>query len=284
MSPSTLSRIIRKLEEECGASLFERDNRTVRLTQAGMLFRDFAEEVLARWMALQESLHQQSVILQGRLSLFCSVTASYSVLPDLLDALRSVYPAIEPRLHTGDSELALQRVLDESDDLAVAAMPERLPEALSFLPVAESSLVFIAPTTDCPVRRQLDHAAAMGGEPDWTSLPFVSSESGLMRSRVESWFRERGGRAHVYARVSGNEAIVSMVSLGFGIAMVPRLVVENSPMSRNVEILPVQPEPEPFVIGLCCLRRKRSNPLVEALWQLVSARRRQRRQGAGRCV
>lgn len=270
ISPSSLSRVIQKLEEECDAQLFERDNRTVRLTQAGALFRDFAEDVLGRWMTLQEAVHQQSVNLQGRLSLFCSVTASYSVLPALLDAFREAWPAVELRLHTGDSELALQRVLDESDDLAVAARPERLPDTLAFLPVAESSLVFIAPLTDCPVRRQLNEAAAHGAEPDWAALPFVASESGLMRSRVDAWFRQWGGRAQVYASVSGNEAIVSMVSLGFGIGLVPRLVVENSPMVHSVEVMRVQPEPEPFVIGLCCLRRKRANPLIRAFRELAS--------------
>ncbi|MGM0633900.1 MAG: HTH-type transcriptional activator IlvY [Pseudomonadota bacterium] len=269
VSASSLSRVISRLEQECGATLFERDNRTVRVTPAGMQYREFAEDVLGRWSTLQESLHQQSVHLQGRLSLFCSVTASYSVLPQLLDAFRGAHPAIELRLHTGDSELALQRVLDESDDLAVAAMPDRLPDTLSFLPVAESDLVLIAPRIDCPVRRQLDEAAARKREPDWSAMPFVSSESGLMRSRTEVWFRQWGSQPNVYARVSGNEAIVSMVGLGFGIGMVPRLVVENSPMVRSVEVIDVQPEAEPFAIGLCCLRRRRSNPLVRALWELA---------------
>ncbi len=269
VSASSLSRVIGRLEEECGATLFERDNRTVRVTRAGMQYRAFAEDVLGRWSMLQESLHQQSVHLQGRLSLFCSVTASYSVLPSLLDAFRSAHPSIELRLHTGDSELALQRVQDESDDMAVAAMPDRLPDTLSFLPVAESSLVLIAPRIDCPVRRQLDEATVREREPDWSALPFVSSESGLMRSRMVAWFRQRGSQPNVYARVSGNEAIVSMVGLGFGVGMVPRLVVENSPMVRSVEVIEAWPEAEPFTIGLCCLRRKRNNPLVGALWQLA---------------
>lgn len=272
VSPSSLSRVIHRLEEECGARLFERDNRTVRLTGAGILFRDFAVDVLGRWTTLQETLHEQAVDLQGRLSLFCSVTASYSVLPELLESFRSQHPSVELRLHTGDSELALQRVLDESDDLAVAARPDRLPDTLLFLPVAESPLVFIAPLMDCPVRRQLDRARKDREEPDWNALPFVASESGLMKSRVDRWFRHTGRQARVLSRVSGNEAIVSMVSLGFGIGVVPRIVVENSPMARKVEIVEARPALEPFDIGLCCLKRRRDNPLVAALWELGRAR------------
>lgn len=39
ISPSSLTRMIQRLEQELGVQLFERDNRTVRLTEAGELDR-----------------------------------------------------------------------------------------------------------------------------------------------------------------------------------------------------------------------------------------------------
>ena len=49
VSPSTLSRAIQRLEQETGCVLFERDNRSVRLTPAGDLtwqaIRDAAKPV-----------------------------------------------------------------------------------------------------------------------------------------------------------------------------------------------------------------------------------------------
>lgn len=275
ISPSSLSRSIRRLEQEAGAVLFERDNRTVQLTRAGALFRDYAGETLTRWSALQHELHQREGQLQGRLSVFCSVTASYSFLHDLLDAFRSRYPAVEIHLHTGDSALAVQRVLQENDDLAIAARPDRLPRKLQFQVMGESPLVFIAPRNDCELSRQLQQARAAGQEYPWSRLPFIIPETGLARSRVDHWFREQGLRPEIYARISGNEAIVSMVSLGFGVGVAPLLVVENSPIRDKVEVLQARPELEPFSIGLCCLRRKLSSPLIRALWDLS------RRQSAG---
>ena len=59
-----------------------------------------------------------------------------------------------------------------------------------------------------------------------------------------------------------------MVGMGFGIGVVPLLVVENSPMRNKITVLEVEPELEPFSIGLCALERKLSNPLVEAFWDL----------------
>jgi LysR family positive regulator for ilvC len=270
VSPSSLTRTVQKLEQELGVSLFERDNRTVHLTVAGTKFREYAAESVERWQQLQRDLHEQSDTLRGNLSIFCSVTASYSFLHDLLNQFRLRYPAVEVHLHTGDSALAVQRVLNEENDIGVAARPDHLAEKLEFKEISQSPLVFIAPTVPCPLS---DLIAQRAGEHElpWEQMPFISTETGLLRRRADRWFREKGLQPDIYAQVSGNEAIVSMVSLGFGIAAVPLLVVENSPIGNKIQILKVEPELEPFTIGLCALKRKLTNPLIKAFWDLARA-------------
>ncbi|MDP1932159.1 MAG: HTH-type transcriptional activator IlvY [Gammaproteobacteria bacterium] len=265
LSPSTLTRIIQKLEHEVGELLFERDNRTATLTVAGQRFREYAIETLDRWQTLKLELQQQSDVLSGRLSIFCSVTASYSFLHELLDQFRLQYPAVEIQLHTGDTALTIQRILDEEEDVGIAARPDRLPEKLHFHTIRQSPLVFIAPLVACPLRELLgEHGDGL----PWERIPLILSESGLARTRVDQWLQDRKIRPNIYAQVSGNEAIVSMVSLGFGVGVVPQLVVENSPMRGKIEILRVQPEMEPFSIGLCTLTRKLNNPLIKAFWDM----------------
>lgn len=268
ISPSGLTRTIQRLEDELGVGLFERDNRTVRITRAGEIVRDFAGEVLDRWTVLQGDLQTRSMVLRGQLSLFCSVTASYSFLHELLQSFRSVYPQVELQLNTGDSALALQRVVDEYEDIAIAARPERLPDNVDFLLLGKSPLVCIGPVVPCPVSRQLDTDVA-SGEYRWAELPVVMQEAGLAKARVEQWFADRGLRPEVYAQVSGHEAMVSMVSLGCGIAVVPRVVVDNSPVRDRVRVLPVMQELQPFEIGLCALRRRFANPLLKAFWEIA---------------
>lgn len=268
VSPSSLTRIVQKLERELGVSLFERDNRTVKLTVAGSKFREYAVETLERWQQLQRDLREQSDTLQGNLSVFCSVTASYSFLHDLLNEFRLRYPSVEIHLYTGDSALAVQRVLNEENDIGVAARPDNLPEKLEFMAISQSPLVFIAPIVACPIKDVITQHAGESELP-WENMPFISTETGLVRRRADQWFREKGMRPDIYAQVSGNEAIVSMVSLGFGIAVVPLLVVQNSPIADKIQVLQVKPELEPFTIGLCALKRKLRNPLIRAFWELA---------------
>ena len=269
ISPSSLTRLIQRLEDELGVRLFERDNRTVRLTEAGELFRGYAEESLYNWEQLRRLLQDQATSLTGKVSVFCSVTASYSFLRDLLDQFRTQHPGVEIQLHTGDTALTLQRILDEQEDIGIAARPDQLPGKLQFKPIGETPLVFIAPYADCPLKERLDHYLQAGSPLPWSEIPMVLSETGLARQRVNQWFRELGIKPDIYAQVTGNEAIVSMVSLGFGVGVVPELVVANSPKQARVRVLPVEPALKPFTIGICSLRRKLTNPLISAFWELA---------------
>jgi LysR family positive regulator for ilvC len=88
----------------------------------------------------------------------------------------------------------------------------------------------------------------------------------VSRRRVDQWFREQGIQPNIYAQVAGNEAIVSMVSLGFGVGVVPLIVLENSPLAREVKVLNIKPELEPYDVGLFTLEKKLRNPLISAFW------------------
>ncbi len=56
VSPSTLTRIIQRLEDDLGVQLFSRDNRSVRLTPAGVRFQQFVKKYLEDWHQLQVDL------------------------------------------------------------------------------------------------------------------------------------------------------------------------------------------------------------------------------------
>ena len=260
MSASTLSRRIVRMEEEAGAQLLNRDRGPLTLTPAGELFRQHAEQTLAAWEALQSAVDTNVSDMEGSLTLYCSVTASYSFLADLLARFRERYPKVDLRLHTGDAAESIPRAESGGADVVIAARPEQLPDGLTFRTMASSPLLFIAP-------RALGTVPEIAQtEIDWGKVPMVLSESGLARSRVNQWFTARGVKPRIYAQVSGNEAIVSMVALGVGVGVVPELVLHNSALASRVRVLPVRPELEPFAIGLCAQTQRMNEPLLQALW------------------
>jgi LysR family positive regulator for ilvC len=275
VSPSALSRSIRRLEQEAGAVLFERNNRSVSLTHAGRLFLDFARNALGEWDAIRSLLMEASGELHGQISMFCSVTASYSFLFDILTRFRRDHARIEIKLHTGDPEEAVARVLAGAEDISIGARPASMPKGLAFRLITISPLVFITArggeqrTGGKGRQPKPSEPQAGAGKRDslvWSDSPMILPERGLGRSRVDEWFRRLGLTPNIYAQVAGNEAIVSMVSLGFGTGVVPRIVLDNSPLADQVQVVDLRPELKPYEVGLFALEKRLASPLINAFW------------------
>jgi LysR family positive regulator for ilvC len=264
ISRSALSRQIQRIEEETGQKLFERDNRIVRLTPAGMKFADYASQALDLWKELNETLLDDKTVLKGELSLYCSVTACYSILPEILTAFRKKYPEIHIKLKTGDASMAVANVQEGRADIAIAAKPDRPASGISFREIAVTPLVFIVPSVGWP------YADLSADDMPWDRVPMILPERELARRRIDLWFKDKGIRPNVYAQVSGNEAILAMVNLGFGIGVIPELVFAKRPFEVDVKPIIVDPPLEAYSVGLCVQQRRLNSPLIKAFWQMIN--------------
>jgi LysR family positive regulator for ilvC len=271
ISPSALSRQIQRMEDEVGQRLFERDNRRVQLTPAGSRLKEYAKDVLDMWRELLDHLAEDQTTLKGEIILYCSVTASLSILPDLLTSFKARYPDVHIRLQTGDAGVAIKKVLEGEADLAVAALPEFLPGTLAFKILAKISLDFIAPAIPWEYSGLLEKTIPREKIP-WEKIPVILPEQGLARRRIDSWFKKQKIEPDIYAQVSGNEAILSMVSLGCGVGIVPGLVLENSPLQNRVVRLKITPALAPYDAGICVQKRKMTSRLVKAFWEMKEGR------------
>ena len=78
-----------------------------------------------------------------------------------------------------------------------------------------------------------------------------------------------GNKPNIYAQVSGNESIPAMVGPGFGVGIVPELVLEKKILAGDIQVLDVQPAIEPYSAGICVQKRRLKNPLVKAFWEII---------------
>jgi LysR family positive regulator for ilvC len=261
ITPSGLTRTIQRLENELDKQLFVRDNRYVSLTSAGKIFKTYAEETILRWNELQSNLADDS-ILRGELSIYCSVTAILSILPNILGKFRKTNPEVHINLQTGDAAMALAKLQNGEVDVTIAAIPDKQPPRLDFMKIIETPLIFIAPAKFRETLR-----CNKDGSIDWLQTPLIIAEKGLSRTRVLRWFAEKKIQPHIYAQVAGNEAIITMVSLGCGVGIVPALVMEKSPLKDQVVVLEKVPQLKPFSVGICTVNKNRINPVVQAFWK-----------------
>ncbi len=265
VSPSTLSRCIQRIEDELGVALLVRDNRSVMLTDAGNLFKEYALKQIDQWELLKRELKESKSELEGQINLFCSVTAAYSHLPPILDRFRQLHPKVEIKLNTGDSAIAVDQVLQEQVDFAITAYPDSFPAGLHFKKLAEIPLSIIAPSITCSITQQVNKQTV-----NWKNIPFILPEHGAVRRRFDNWFRKfKVGKPHIYATVAGHEALISMVALGCGVGIAPDVVIENSPVRDRVKNLASDASIQSFDLGVCCNKKRLQEPLINAFINCV---------------
>ena len=116
----TVSRQLKELEEELGEKLFERTNYAIRLTPAGELLRERAEDILSmadRTVQDFKSLKEDEVV--GEIAIACAESRNVSFLSKCIAILRDDYPKIKYNLYSGDSERALEKLDKGIFDFAV---------------------------------------------------------------------------------------------------------------------------------------------------------------------
>lgn len=176
----------------------------------------------------------------------------------MLNQFRAQHPQVDIKLVTGDPALSIQKVLDGQADVAISIKTPQMHPDIRFKAIDDVPLVLVVPKS-LGIRhlRQIK----------WDQHQIIMPESGPSKRIVHHWFAEHNIRPKVYASVGGNEAIVSMVALGFGIGIVPSIVLDNSAQSNQVIAINID-DIESYQIGLCCHTRKQDEPMIKAMFEL----------------
>lgn len=230
MSPSALSRIINRLEEETHSVLLDRNNRQVVLTKEGEIFQKYAIQLLEKEAELKDRLSGQSDELEGVLPVYASVTACYTVLPDFIKKLTDRYPKIKLSVETGDPAGAVASVKEGRAMLAIGAIPESGLTNLETVSILKTPLIYAASING-------PYTKVEGSPQDILSTtPLILPKTGLARKRFDKWIKSRNVKPIIAAESEGNEAILAIAQLGLGIGVVPQIVLENGPYTGDFVI------------------------------------------------
>ncbi|MFQ3620614.1 MAG: HTH-type transcriptional activator IlvY [Spirochaetales bacterium] len=266
LSPSALSRTIKRIEEEVGKPLFIRDNRSVSLTRAGELFYNYAKKALQEYKELQESLEEEPTLMGGEVSVAASLSAAYTLLPSFLRNFRSVYPKVSVNLQLMEEQAAMTKVTENEVDCAVLlSLPDYVPKGALLFRLGETQLLFIRPLVESLARTLTEKSPI-----PWEEVPLVLTRSDLCRRRVESWFRGKGVRPRIVAEVDSFEEALTLISLGIGVGVVPELLLRTEAVKPNIHILEVYPKIVGYNYGLVAMKRRLQHPVVRAFWETVT--------------
>ncbi|BFG74251.1 LysR substrate-binding domain-containing protein [Paraburkholderia terrae] len=235
MTQPPLSQAIRALEDTLGVELFARTKRSVELTSVGA---DLLPEV-RRLLAGAEGLRPLAQSLArgeaGVLSLAFVSTADYGLLPPLLREFGIRHPRVRLELLEATSDVQIDELVAGRVDagLVIGPLPPRYASQLSWLPLAREPLV-IAMSTEMAARIDGDGGSG-AGVAEWRDEPLSLAQAGdaplvVFPRRLAPGFYDiimdcygaAGLTPHIGQEAIQMQTIVSLVSAGMGVALVPQ--------------------------------------------------------------
>jgi DNA-binding transcriptional LysR family regulator len=251
MTQPPLSQSIMALERELGAPLFVRSKRTVALTGFGRQWLDHVRPAVEQVAALPEIARRLLAGTTGRLSIAFVSTADYSVLPQLVRDYSAACPDVEVELIEATSDVQITGLIDGSIDAGIL-IPARpaLPSTLDYLPLLEEPLVAAVPSVWIDRGRIAPERGMIRGE-DWMALPliiFPRRVSPAFHDLVLAFYRSRGREPVVQQEAIQMQTIVSLVSAGIGMALVPASMRHLA--RTGVSYLPIAGDPALLETGL----------------------------------
>ena len=121
----SLSKYLRRLEEELGIQLFSRDSYPLQLTEAGKLYKDYIEDQRFREHQMRKQMAELRAGLMGHVTVCMTEWRSSVVLPALLPRFKEKFPYIELAIKEGSHHQMVNWLEHDQADIALINTPNQ---------------------------------------------------------------------------------------------------------------------------------------------------------------
>jgi len=226
VSQSAISKMIKDLEIDLGVSLFNRNSKSVQLTDAGVIFLGQAQQVVSMFNNLTTEFENEFKLEKGRILIGLPPITEATVFAQLLGEFRKKYPQIDIELYEHGSKNVELRVQEGTLDIGVVCS---IPDAT----VYES---FSLTNDPLKVIIHLDNPLSRLPEID---LKDLSNESFViyrddfsLHDEIIDHCKIVGFQPRIIFETSQRELMVQTVAANLGIAFLPsKLCAELSSKS-----------------------------------------------------
>jgi LysR family hydrogen peroxide-inducible transcriptional activator len=250
VSQPTLSTQLKKLEQELGVDLIERNPRQVLLTDAGEQVVERAKVILGEAENIRGIAKRAQDPESGTIRMGLFPTLAPYLLPHVVPNLHRRFPKLELLLVEEKTEVVLDRLRTGQLDVGILALPILDPQ-LHQEPLFDEDFVLAVPA-DHPL-------AATEGKVDVSVLEhedvLLLEEGHCLRDQALAVCHLAGAAERSGFRATSLETLRQMVAAGVGVTLLPELAVQPPvPASEDVRLLRFE-EPVPRRRLAMCWRR-----------------------------
>ena len=262
-SQSTVTTHIQQLEAELGVRLFDRINKTVRLTQYGESFSDYARQ-LTRLAETAKAAMQTPQDLSGNLRLATAESLCTTFFPNILQQYHQQHPKVELLVRTaGTEEMFWMLQHNEVDFFYTLDRRITQPDFVKLLDVEEPICFVSAPQHPLANRKQIEPEEVLAQE-------LILTERGMSyRDALSEALEARALSPKPFLEVGNTDLICKLLRRGIGVSYLPEYLVQADLQCGALVRLSVNLPEFRLWRQMFCHRDKWITPQMQAMIDLV---------------
>ncbi len=220
ISQPTLSTQIKKLEENLGVQLFERNNKKVLPTEAG-------EKIIASALKISNEVdHIQSLALMaqdplaGNFSLGAFPTLSTYIFPGLVPVIRKSLPKLRLILIEEKTEFLINKLKQGKIDAALLALPMHEDSLIAEYLFTDDFRLAVAPDNPLAQKKSIKQSEL------YQQQLLLLDEGHCLRGQALQVCQLNGAEQQDL-RATGLETLRLMVKAGTGITFIPEIAIQQ---------------------------------------------------------
>ena len=256
LTPSAVSHAVSSMEKELGFFVFNRGKNGVMLTNYGERLLPYVNAVLNSDESLQQAVAEFNGLKQGRIKIGCFASVCTNWMPELIHAFAKSYPAIEMEIFQGtydDVSYWIKNGVVDVGFLSVSSAGE-----IPIVPLYKDPLL-------CVVPKGLRTRQGRMEVEELREYQFVTQREST-DADIQNFMKEHDLNVTSNYHVVDDLSTVAMVAHGFGICLMPEMVMQDIPYEVDCFHLK---EDAYRIIGLAALDFEAMAPAVRMFYEQV---------------
>ena len=254
LTPSAVSHAVSSMEKELGFFVFNRGKNGVMLTNYGERLLPYVNAVLNSDESLQQAVAEFNGLKQGRIKIGCFSSVCTNWMPELIHAFAKSYPAIEMEIFQGtydDVSYWIKNGVVDVGFLSVSSAGE-----IPIVPLYKDPLL-------CVVPKGLRTRQGRMEVEELREYQFVTQREST-DADIQNFMKEHDLNVTSNYHVVDDLSTVAMVAHGFGICLMPEMVMQDIPYEVDCFHLK---EDAYRIIGLAALDFEAMAPAVRMFYE-----------------
>ena len=214
ISQPTMSKQLKELEKELGTKLFVRTNYNIRLTEAGMLLRERAEDILSLVDKTEAEFKSLEEINSGDIYVGAPESESMGLFAEIVCRLQQDYPKIRCNIYSGNVQDVCEKLDKGLLDFAIVMNYVDLMK-YNYLPMSTEDTWGVIMKEDDPLAAKESFSVS-----DLRNLPLICSKQ-WVDQEFPQWFRSDLGDVNIVAtyNLPFNGAVMARAGIGYALML-----------------------------------------------------------------